>query len=770
MAKKRIINPDSLPKLEGVINDYDQFNLDFLTKLDGKVMNGEFDVTDAPKKLVGCPTGFEETKLSDYLVYRPIPKELLKWRNVPELHPDSLDMEHWYNELMDYALNGVWVDGEYWNPYMIYWLNVFVFPVPVMDEDGEPTEDFETSHPTYCNVDRYLFDLLWKCEIQRKDFSLMGGRGIGKSYLAGCVMDREYRLFPGAWTVVSSTNEETTNEAWNKVEECLNAIEKKHRALKHKRITNSLSMKYSGEIIELPDGTTEDRGYLSKFEKIIYGKTPGKTRGKRPTKQLVEEFAAFPPSTQKGNLRSCMRESRGSWYVMGGIKKCIVMYTGTGGTIENDEAEEIFCSPKAHNILPTFDWPEGQTTNHQGEMTGTGAFIPTHIKRAYTWEKTGCPNVTLATKLVEEERAEAKHDTVSYMGLLTEFPMTIREVFTRRGTNIFNQDKIATQRINIEHGDKNKVPAPERGFLKWKKAENGKIIGVSWDKAQHGDIEILEHPHWLTDQSSEEEKEPMKNLYVGGIDSIDQGTMDSAYATDSKKGSELAMLVKKRIVDKGYFRTTSNIYVAKYSRRSADVRTDWDNALKLAYYYNAEVNIEYTKIGIVGYFRDMGFYHLLKKRPTINLTNADPTKQSHLIGTTAGGPIIDHQDQKIAAYVDDYYDQIWFLDMLEQLQDYNRDDRTKFDMVIAMGLCELADEDLMGRVARPAEKATAGLQLWGYYTDPETGYKKHGILPEKGTGQAELDESLQLEAEKYRKHGGVRWIDMSDPGNPTHHY
>ena len=769
MARHRKINPESLPRLDHVKNSYDIFDLPFLKREGDKVMNGEFDVSDAPKKLIGVPTGFEETRLTDYLVNRPVPEELIKWRDIPNVHQDSLDMEAWYNELVEYALNGVWVDGEYWNPYMIYWLNIFVFPVPVMDEDGEPTEDFETSHPTYCNVDRYLFDLLWKCEIQRKDFSLMGGRGIGKSYLAGCVMDREYRLFSGSWTVVSSTNEETTNEAWNKVEECLTAIEKKHRALKHKRITDSLSMKYSGEIIELPDGTTEDRGYLSKFEKIIYGKTSGKTRGKRPTKQLVEEFAAFPPSTQKGNLRSCMRESRGSWYVMGGIKKCIVMYTGTGGTVENDEAEEIFCTPKAHNILPTFDWPEGQNKDAKGEMVGTGAFIPTHVKRAYTWEKTGCPDIAKATAMVEAERAEAKHDTESFMGLMTEFPMTIREVFTKRGTNIFNQDKIATQRINIEHGDVNN-PKPGRGFLKWKKSESGKIIGIEWDPSPMGDIHILEHPHWLSEAALDDEKEPMNNLYVGGVDSIDQGTMDSSYATDNKKGSELAALIKKRIVDKGYFRTTSNLYVAKYTRRSPDVRTDWDNALKLAYYYNAEMNIEYTKIGIVGYFRDMGFYHLLKRRPTMNLTNADPNKETNLIGTTTGSGIIDHQDQKIAAYIDDYYDNIWFLDLLEQLQNYNRDDRTKFDLVIAMGLCELVDEDLMGKAARPPVKISAGYVPHGYYTDPETGYKKYGIIPQKGSGKKELEESIRLEAEKYKRHGGVRWIDVSDPKNPKAHY
>jgi hypothetical protein len=757
---KKKIDVSKQPELFGVKNNYDPFDLKFLrTDEHGEIWNGEFKVTGAPQKLRGVPTGEEEIRLTDYLVHRPVPKEVIAWQNIPNYHPDSLDMENWYQPLADYCYDGVWVDGEYWNPYMMYWLNIFVFPVPIYDEHGDPTEDFETSYATYCNIDRYFFDYCWKAELMRLDCAIMGGRGVGKSYMYNCILDREYRLFPGAVNVVSSTNEDTTNEAWDKIEKGMEAIEAKHRALKYKRLTDSSTRKEAGEIVELPDGTTEKRGHLAVFEKIIYGKNAGKTRGKRPRKQLFEEFAAFPPSHQKGSLRACMRESRGSWWVMGSIKKCTVLYSGTGGTVENDEAEGVFCNPKSNGILPTHDFPDAPN--------GSGFFCPTHIKRAGTWEKTGCPDVTQATLEVKEEREAAKGDTESYMGLLQEYPMNIREVFTRRGVNIFNQERIAAQRIRIEH--EKDCPKPERGFLKWLKNEAGKNLSVVWEPSTVGDIEIIEHPYWLTEQSREDEKAPMNNLYVGGCDSIDQGTMDSSYATDSRRGSELGILIKKRVVDGNYWGTTSNIYVAKYVKRSANVRSDWDNALKLAVYYNAEVNIEYTKIGIVGWFRDQGYYRLLKKRPTINLTSGDPSKLSHLVGTTAAGPIIDHQDQKIAAYLEDYSDEIWFPDILQQLQDYNREDRTKFDLVIAMGLCELADEDLMGKAAKPPSKATEGFQLYGCYTDPVTGYKKHGLIPDKKSGKDELDTILK-EAAEFRARGSVRWIDASDPDNVEVHY
>jgi len=101
----RRIKPEDLPNW-GISNTYDRFNLDFLQKEGSKVMNGEFDVTNTPERLYGVPTGTEEINLIDYLVNRPVPIKLLKWRDIPNIHPDSLDMENWYSDLIEYCING----------------------------------------------------------------------------------------------------------------------------------------------------------------------------------------------------------------------------------------------------------------------------------------------------------------------------------------------------------------------------------------------------------------------------------------------------------------------------------------------------------------------------------------------------------------------------------------------------------------------------------------------------------------------------------------
>lgn len=239
---------------------------------------------------------------------------------------------------------------------------------------------------------------------------------------------------------------------------------------------------------------------------------------------------------------------------------------------------------------------------------------------------------------------------------------------------------------------------------------------------------------------------------------IDQGRLDS---TSDKGRSSMAGLVKKRIVDGQFFKQTNNLYVAKYLGRSDDVRDDYEQILMLSMYYDAKVNLEYTKIGLASYFRECKQYHRLMSRPLVAMPSGGDginiefgiRKNTNLIGTPATTAVIDHQDGKIKEYIDDYYQHIFFVDILEQLRDYQREDRTEYDMVIAMGLCELADEDLLGLAAKPHIRETVNFVPWGYYMDSR-GYRKYGPLP----SNASKEQNILSKASNDRS---VRWVDMT---------
>ena len=446
-------------------------------------------------------------------------------------------------------------------------------------------------------------------------------------------------------------------------------------------------------------------------------------------------------STGKGDLKSCIGASIGSWRV-GSINKCRVFMIGTGGSVASDQIKDVFKNPEAYNLLQFKDF-----------APKSAFFLPAYyFLGGQGWEETSVNNNDSAKKYLEEERTRTKDDMEIHNKIVQEFPFTIEEVFRKSGTNNFNQRKIATQWSALHYeleGHK-----PEKGFLTWIKTATGTIKGVKWELNPEGNIEILEHPY-----KGQTGREVFTDLYVGGVDSIDQGIMDS---TSIKNRSSLACLIKKRIIDGKFFSQTSNIYVAKYLGRSLDVRWDYEETLKLSMYYNAKMNIEYTKIGVVNYFREAKQYHRLLKRPLVAMpsggdgSNKIPGLQkdhSNLIGTPATTGVIDHQDGKIKEYIEDYYNNIFFIDLLEQLRDYQREDRRKYDLVIAMGLCELADEDMFGIAARGEDSPTSEFVPFGWYND-EHGRKKFGKIPGKSSP----------EKEALNKPGAMSlatWIDIS---------
>lgn len=712
---------------------YDKFSrkIPFLRREGRSVFNGHFDVTGACDYLKGIKTGLEEVRLLDYLVYRPLPKAITDLRNKPDVHPDSYEMQLYYKKVFTACREGIQAGAEYYNPMFCFWVILFIFEIPIYDKKGNVQEGFEIGRPIYSVIDRYIFDLIWKGYKLREYIALMGGRGIGKSYIVNSVLAWFYMLEDNQEIIVSATSDPIVEEAWNKVTSTIDFIEAEYPGLAQKQMKMSEKKIVAAEEYTDSKGNKKQRGSLNEIRRITYADNANVTRGRRPHFQHIEEFASFPSHPSKGSLKNCLGQSKGSWKVMGSIKKAFVIMTGTGGSVNNTDAFEVFTNPRANNLLPIGEWGEIET----------GLFIPAFLKYGGTWEHTGVPDIGTAMKLIVNSRKALESDPTAYTQELQEFPITLEEVFTIRGTNNFNQDKIAEQIVSIKQAKK----APwKTGRLDYTLDANGNVTGVTFVEAAGGKIIIIEEPTREPDGSIQ------NNLYVGGVDSIDQGNKDSLVA-----GSKLACAIKKRFSN-NMFSHTSNLYVAFYNERSDDVRWDYENVLKLSIYYHARLNIEYTKINIISFFREKKQFWRLLKRPSIAIgSNVSGVKASELIGTPATVAVIAHQDQKLASYIDDYYYLIMYLPFLEQLRDYSVENRTKFDLVVAAGLAELADEDFMGKPASDSGNATKELTSFGAYRDAN-GRKRWGIIPVKES--AEINTILEEEAQSVDR---FQWVEST---------
>lgn len=108
---------------------------------------------------------------------------------------------------------------------------------------------------------------------------------------------------------------------------------------------------------------------------------------------------------------------------------------------------------------------------------------------------------------------------------------------------------------------------PKRIALLWDRNPNtSECNKVKACESPNGKILVYEEPKL-------DGVDAYKNLYVAGIDSIDQGTADSATQNDV---SDFCIVIKKRA-----YGLQEPKYVAIYKDRPRDIREAYDTALKL---------------------------------------------------------------------------------------------------------------------------------------------------------------------------------------------
>lgn len=166
-------------------------------------------------------------------------------------------------------------------------------------------------------------------------------------------------------------------------------------------------------------------------------------------------------------------------------------------------------------------------------------------------------------------------------------------------------------------------------------------------------------------------------------------------------------------------------------------------------YYNALINIEATRMSFVTWAKSSYLLNWFMKRP--RATYQDITKiKTTSYGTPATAMVINHQTDLIADFVEDYGYEIWFEDVLDELNRYSDENKRKFDIVAALGMALLADEELNGITPKAVQQQELQrLNNIGYYTD-EYGYKRFGIIPNNNN-------NIQLQYNpNYYEQGGIQ--------------
>lgn len=453
------------------------------------------------------------------------------------------------------------------------------------------------------------------------------------------------------------------------------------------------------------DKESREYGRKNDIEGIVADNT-SKVRGKRIDRLMYEEAGSY----------QLLREAwiKGEALVtVAGVRKGVMSAWGTGGDSNSKALEglsEMFSKPDSFNVLPYKN-----NYSEDGSVQYTGFFIPAYnimLKEGFT-DNRGCTYISKAKEHYENERKKKTGQTL--LDYCAEFCFTPQEALLKQGDNMFDSVAISDrltqlriQKIGIK---------PQIVDLAWDAptAESGERTKVKLLPNPNGKVFIYEPP------CVDEHGVPYNNLYVAGIDSIDQGTADSSSNNDV---SDFCIVIKKRI-----FGTGSSNYIAIYKDRPRDIVTAYETAMKLCIYYNCKAMLEHTKISIIMYFRSKKMDKLFMKRPKSTLPDIRKGN-SAMIGYPATETYLKHGLELISRFVDENIYSLHIDSMLEQLLKYSWENKRKFDIIAAMIAAELGDEDLMGINPRAMQSTNNEWQDIGWYYD-SYGKKQFGLIPKK---------------------------------------
>lgn len=461
---------------------------------------------------------------------------------------------------------------------------------------------------------------------------------------------------------------------------------------------------------KIVNGQKIEDGWGSEIKGLV-ADDDSKIRGARVDLLIFEEAGSNPNSR-----RSFIKGE--ALVGIGGNRFGIRMIGGTGGDRNPkalDGLREIYENPDAFNVLP---FHHNYTPSE--DWVDTGYFIPSYIA-SYNSKCVDSRGVCNWKKVKQEEKVKRDLLVNNPKGLLeykAEFCWTAEEAFALEGDNKFNKVKITEQQVSINI--KKQAPPIQRGYMEFiyngPNRERQNIIGVRFKPHPNGPIHILEEPLWEIEKT-----EKIKNLYVAGIDGIDIGMSETS--TETRDPSKFCTVIKRRI-----YGLKEPTYVAYYLDRPNDIREAYKQTIGLLWWYQSLANIEATRLSLLTYARDNKFMQFFMRRPRVCFGDNIKRRSANQYGTTATKAMIEHQTDLVADYVEDYCHNIWFIEFLEQLSAYSDENKGKFDIVAAMAMCEVGDEELNDIAPREQKEYIEEFKDIGYYKD-EKGYTRFGVIP-----------------------------------------
>ena len=641
--------------------------------------------------------------------FRPLIAE-----EIPDFKPGSISYDDYWDEQDNRCIKGFKP-----NPYMpkisgehYFYLNMCQIKLL---KDGASKKTFD--YPFYRELDRRLFNEIVQAKANKYGLIIGKPRRVGLSYVGTTTSGYELLFYKDNEVGVAAGLEEKAADFYEKVKEMFEHLRPEYRS----GIITKNSEKFKLGYEDYINKQKKEKGLKSQmYMKTMFAKPTG-FEGKSLSLAIFEEAGLFQ------NLIGAYASTK-PCFADGAYQFGTPLVYGTGGEIEKGSKgykDMWYAKRSIYNLKKVFvsstDFYPGDGV--PDEKTG---------KRISFFDfRTGLTNAEAALKHILTERQE-KEGSEGYVKHIQSYPLKETDIFIKNSGGLLNRKKLNAQL----HNQDNCPYEHQIGRLEWKTNDPStkKLIAIARNLKEIDKIHFERGSklEFIKDDSLgtiHKILDPIKerNLPyhpdIGGNDSYDEdnpGEFASQGATiiyrcfyGINKPHDLPVAF---ILDRGTADSDDEFY---------------SQTLRLSIYYRIELLVEYTKISIINYFKDVGAVEFLKERPDLSASGYNSKAKNEYGFKMPNQHAWNLTLRLLKSEVNLNFNNYWFSEILNHLIDYGE---TNSDLGSALGMVLISKLDMFGDMSEGIDEDFADENViddMGFYDVTSSGelvFKTYGQL------------------------------------------
>lgn len=652
--------------------------------------------------------------------YRPLVSD-----EIPDFKPGTISYDDYWDE-QDYRC----IKGFKPNPYMpsisgehYFYLNMCKIKLLEKGATRKSTES-----PFYRELDRRLFNEIRDAKIGKYGLIVGKPRRVGLSYVGAATSTYELLFYRENEIGVAAGQDDKAQDFYDKVKMLLDNIRPEYRSGILTKNKELIKLGYE----EYVNKQKVEKGLKSQmYMKTMYAKPTG-FEGKSLSMVIFEEAGLFEDLIAAyKSTEPCFKD--------GMIQFGTPIVYGTGGEIEKGSKgykEMWYAKPSVYNLKKVFvsatDYYPGDGI--PDEKTGkTISFFDF---------KTGRTNSEMAYDHIIKERQE-KDGSEGFIKHIQSYPLKESEIFIKNSGGLLNRKKINAQIRNQD----NCPFLRKKGKLVWQTNDPStkKLVAIARSLKEVDKIHFLRGSKLVFEEDEDgminKILDPIKKTGlpyhpdIGGADSYDEDN-------PGDHASLGATIIYRTFYSINEAHDLPVAYIL--DRGTADEDDEYySNSFRLSVYYGIKLLVEYTKVAIIQYFKDVGGTDYLKERPDISASGYTSNAQNNFGFKMSNAASWSLTLRLLKAEVNLNFHNIWFIEILEHLLDYGE---SNSDLGSALGMVLVAKLEMFADISEGIEEEPSEVSVidgMGFY-DKVNGELVYKTYAEKNMESHDQDDVLSI--------------------------